>query len=640
MTEPPHGTHAPGPDARSPSARGPGPRAPDVAAGAARMPRPLGSVRVRLMGGLLLVGLGQTVCVVAFAVLAHMVADRAGARASDPEHGIYAPFAHLSAAVLIAATALTAVAAVALRAVFPPLAERLAQSYVHSVRMRLFDQVAGSVAWGTRRRTVGVTVLRFTGDSSALRMWVSRGMASLLTDGVFVVCTVTALAFFSPVGGAVTAGILLTGACCVYVLGGRLSGQLRETRRRNGRVASFVNERVTYTAVMQSLGRVGKERRELRRRSKDYSAAMVREEGFVGAVAAVAEGCRIGTYLAVIGVALADGSPAGTLAALLPLVGFLGGPLLALARCQVYWQRFQVARARISEVLGDPAQLRGPRRAPELVEGPGRLELDGLRVDGVLDGGPDGDGVHLTAEPGRRIAVTGPPGAGKSLLLALVARLQVPDAGAVLVDDQDLARCDPQSVRRAVRLVSPELPLLRGTVRKNLRHGESAGRDMEKGAGAADDVLDTVLPHGLTTQVGEGGAGLSAASRYHVALARALRSGPRVLLLDELGPDQLAGPADIGGLLGEYAGTLLYVSRDPRLTARADAVWHIENGEITERPAPHAEAQTEVGAAAATEVDFRKSAADADLHKPTTDADPHESAPEVDLRKSRTPHGS
>ncbi|ELS58903.1 ATP-binding cassette domain-containing protein [Streptomyces viridochromogenes] len=540
------------------------------------MPHTLGGVRRRLMVWLVLTGFGQAVCVVGFALLAHGAAYRVahgGEIASGHDRSaVYTHVAGYAPTTLAVGLITSACATVLLKAASEPLAERLAQSYVHSIRMRLFDHVTGSEAGGPFRRTVGVTVLRFTGDASALRLWISKGVAPILVDGVFVACALVVLAVIAPVIGALSAAVILLAAAVLALLGRRLRDRVRETRRHNGRLAAFVNERVTHTAVIQSLGRVEQERRVMRRRSRDYGRAMVGQARLTGAMSATAEACGIGILLIVVTVGLVTGITWEVLASLLTVANFLGGPLLSLVRVQEHWQRSRVARRRIAEVLAAPAPLGRLRGAEPLAGGPGRLELAGLRVDGVLE-------ASAVAGPGQRIALQGPPSTGKSLLLRLIARLQDPDAGAVLLDGQDLARHDPESVRREIRLTSPELPLLRGSVGKNLRDGEPPDA-----AEVADEepveAVAELLPHGLHTRVGEGGHGLSMAMRYQVAMVRALRSGPRVLLLDEARSDAL-GSDLMERLLGRYPGTVIYVTDEPELAARADVLWRIEDGRLT-----------------------------------------------------------
>lgn len=311
----------------------------------------------------------------------------------------------------------------------------------------------------------------------------------------------------------------------------------------------------------------------MRRRSREYGRAMVCQARLTGAMSATAEACGIGILLIVVTVGLVTGTTWETLASLLTVANFLGGPLSSLVRVQEHWQQSRVARRRIAELLAAPAPLGRARRAEPLAEGPGRLELAGLRVDGVLD-------ASAVAWPGQRIVLQGPPSAGKSLLLRLIARLQDPDAGAVLLDGQDLARHDPESVRRAIRLTSPELPLLRGSVGTNLQLGEPP--DVAKGPAEEHiQALAELLPHGLRTRVGEGGHGLSMAARYQVAMVRALASGPRVLLLDEARSEGPLGSDLMERLFDQYPGTIIYVTDEPKLAARADVLWRLDDGRLT-----------------------------------------------------------
>jgi ATP-binding cassette subfamily B protein len=487
---------------------------------------------------------------------------------------------------LLGALAATSLLTVVLKALAPPMGERLAQSYVHSVRVRLFDHVSGSQNWATDRRAVGVTVLRFTGDSTALRNWAGQGVAALVVDGVFVVCTMSVLALMSPAAGAAAAGWLVVCLAVALLFGRALRSRVREARKQTGRLASFVNERVTYAAVMQSLGRIRRERRLLSRHSRRFGDAMVRQAGSVGRLVATAEAARIGIVVAVIGAAVAVGARADTITSLVSIAGFLGGPLVSLTQAQEAWQRSKIARRRITEVIGTPAALSPPVKAPKLADGPGRLELVDLRLTGVLAG------AGAVVEPGRRVAVHGAPGAGKSLLLAVIARLHSADGGSVLLDGQDLATHDPASVGRAIRLVSPDLPLLRGTVAVNLGHGDVPDRELDEAgrarltASAAfsdrlEAALDASLPRGLDTRIGEGGHGLSRAGRYQVSLARALRGAPRVLLLDW--PESTTALAEDlrDELFTGYPGTLIYVTDDQDLIDRAEIHWRIDAETLT-----------------------------------------------------------
>ena len=208
----------------------------------------------------------------------------------------------------------------------------------------------------------------------------------------------------------------------------------------------------------------------------------------------------------------------------------------------------------------------------------GGIEFRDVTVAGALAG------VSLRAEPGQLVAVTGRNGAGKSTLLKVVARLAEPDGGEVLVDGQDLSTTTPRSTFRKVGMVSPDLPLMRGTVRRNLTYSrpDADPAELQRVIHAAGlDGLLAELPGGLTGWVIEGGRNLSVGQRHRIAIGRALLGNPPILLLDEptanLDPDSRAA---VRSVLARHHGTVLMATNDPDDLALADQVWTLEDGRV------------------------------------------------------------
>lgn len=198
--------------------------------------------------------------------------------------------------------------------------------------------------------------------------------------------------------------------------------------------------------------------------------------------------------------------------------------------------------------------------------------------------------MHAVAPPGSVVAVTGLNGSGKSTLLALAARLVEPEAGRVTLGGQDLSGVAQASLRQAVSLVMPDLPLLRGDVEHNLRYRDPDADDAELERVRALTGLDEVLaqlPDGTATKVVEGGRSLSAGQRTRLALARALVGDPPVLLLDEVEANLDVGAVDaMHRVLGDRRGrcTTIVVTHRPELVAQADEVWRLEDGRLAPGP--------------------------------------------------------
>ncbi len=176
--------------------------------------------------------------------------------------------------------------------------------------------------------------------------------------------------------------------------------------------------------------------------------------------------------------------------------------------------------------------------------------------------------------PGDSLAITGPSGCGKTTLLRLLAGLEVPETGTVLLGDAPLSDDNADAWRAGIGWMPQAPHFLSRSLRHNIGFGAPLRPDLLQKA-QLRGVIDA-LPKGDLTILGERGAGLSGGEARRVTLARALHRGPGILLADEPTADLDAETADaiIEGLL-EYAaagGTLVVATHDPRLMEKAGKV--------------------------------------------------------------------
>ena len=171
--------------------------------------------------------------------------------------------------------AVLALASAGLRMLERVDAEQLGQDYVHRLRVVLYGHLSALSPRTLQKYSRGGIMLRFIGDLTALRQWVSLGLARLIVASATVTTTLLALAVVSwPLAIAVGA-VLLPGMALSLLLGKPLLQATRESRRRRSRLAGNLNEQVASMAVVQVSGQTRREQKRVERQSRQLKRAMM-----------------------------------------------------------------------------------------------------------------------------------------------------------------------------------------------------------------------------------------------------------------------------------------------------------------------------------------------------------------------------
>lgn len=221
--------------------------------------------------------------------------------------------------------------------------------------------------------------------------------------------------------------------------------------------------------------------------------------------------------------------------ALMAGIFLLYEPVKALSRIHLQLQKCLAATTSIFELMRLPATITEAPDASEVATCSGGIEFDNASFSYGEHGAALQD-ASLRIEPGKRVALVGASGAGKSTMLSLILRFYDPQAGAVKLDGRDIRTLTLESLRGKIGVVTQDTFLFHDTIRNNIRFGRPDATDAEveeaaRQAYAHDFIL--AQPHGYESVVGDKGCMLSGGQQQRLAIARALLKNAPVLLLDE-----------------------------------------------------------------------------------------------------------
>jgi ATP-binding cassette subfamily B protein len=490
---------------------------------------------------------------------------------------------------------------------------------------RYLTALAGRRLQSGLRRRVFAHAMRL--PLHRLRAYQSGGLTSLLREDVGgaagllgtmlyqpwraliqLLGTVVALGFIEW-RALVVAGVLLP---LVYVAHRRWIRQMRpvwrEVRLLRRRIDAHVTEAFAGVRVIRGFGR---QRTEAARDARDQHLNL-RQEMLAWWMTAAIEvawslliplvvatlvwyaGSRILADAAGVAAGLLDPAKAfttGTLVTFLFYLALLLEPLGVLAGTASGVQNGLAALDRVLDVLEEepefPAATGTLTPRPEDIAGQFTLRRVSFQYPGRRL--PTLQGVTLEVPAGHVVALVGPSGAGKSTLCDVIARFHDPSEGLVELDGTDIRKIDLQCYRRLIGVVEQDVFLFEGTIGENIAYGV---RDASPAAiaRAAEAALAArfieEMDDGYDTLVGERGVRLSGGQRKRLAIARALLTDPRILILDEATSELDAASERLvhRSLASLMRGrTVFVIAHRLSTVAHADLIVLLERGRVVDQ---------------------------------------------------------
>ena len=428
---------------------------------------------------------------------------------------------------------------------------QVGESVARDMREALFLKIQSFSYGNLDQFTTGKLLVRLTSDASAVQRLVQVSLrigtrAPLLMIGslILMINTDTQLALS-------LLPLLLVTSIVIVLFSVKMEPLFRSVQAKLDRLNTVLQENIAGARLVKAFVRADREGERFEETNEDFTRHTVRVMQWMSSMSPV---LTMFVNAGVVVVIWAGGLQAirgdvslGQIVAFTNYLLTTMGPLTMMTMLSNVWANGLASWQRIGEVLDT---------APEVQEAPNAIPLpegahSGIAFEHVTfhyhnngNSTSDGEGqdaavledVSFVAEPGQTIAILGATGAGKSSLIDLIPRFYDVSGGRVTIGGVDVRQIDEDSLLAHVGIVPQDTVLFSGTVRDNIRYGKRDASDEEVIAAAkaaqAHDFIQQ-LPQGYDTRIEERGVNLSGGQKQRIAIARALITRPRILILDD-----------------------------------------------------------------------------------------------------------
>ena len=383
-------------------------------------------------------------------------------------------------------------------------------------------------------RTYGEVLSRITNDVDTLQQGLNQSITQLITSvttliGVFIMML--------SINVWMTLCALLILPCSMFIISKvmkrsqkyfrqQLNGQVEEVYAGQNIVKAFNKE----DAVMATFEETNKKLYESGWKSQFFSGMMMPIMQFVGNIGYVMV-ALLGGFMTIKGAI-----EVGDIQSFFQYIRNFTQPVQQIAQVTNMMQSAAAASERVFEFLEEEEEEQTVEHPVTLENGvEGHVTFEhvsfGYRPDQIII-----KDFSEQVQPGQKIAIVGPTGAGKTTLVKLLMRFYDVNSGRILIDGHDIREFDRRNLRECFGMVLQDTWLFNGTIMENIRYGRLDANDEEVIAAAkaahAHRFIQT-LPEGYNTVLNEEASNVSQGQKQLLTIARAILADNRLLILDE-----------------------------------------------------------------------------------------------------------
>ena len=417
----------------------------------------------------------------------------------------------------------------------------VSQRLCYDLRRQISEKINRLPLAYFEKRTVGEVLSRITNDVDTLGQSLNQSVTTLITSITTMIGVLIMMLSISPAMTLIAILILPVSICLVLLVVrfsqkyfraqqkylGDVNGQVEEVYSGHNVVKAFNRE----AAVLDEFGTANDKLYESAWKSQFLSGLMMPVMNFVGNLGYVAVAV-VGSIFAAQGIITI-----GEIQAFIQYVKNFTQPIQQLAQVSNMLQSMAAAAERVFEFLAEPEedQKADPARRTDPAVIDGHVDFDHVR----FGYNPDKVIIHdfsCHVEPGQKVAIVGPTGAGKTTMVKLLMRFYDVDSGSITLSGHNVRDFDRTELREGFGMVLQDTWLFKGTIMENIRYGRLDATDEEVIAAAraanADHFIRT-LPGGYQMELNEDASNVSQGQKQLLTIARAILADNRILILDE-----------------------------------------------------------------------------------------------------------